>query len=354
MPPNVLHQESPWPQRWAVALACATFPLLWVGGLVTTTDAGLAVPDWPTTYGYNLFLYPLGTWLAGPWDIFVEHGHRLLGAAVGMLTIGLLVVILSRSDRRSMRWLSIAALGLVVFQGVLGGMRVVLNERTLAMLHGCVGPLFFGLTVALAVFSSKRWRMGASGSASALDDTEKHWQSQWHTSVSQAGHIRRLAVVTCILVYLQIVLGAVLRHVPVATEPATFALAVKFHLFMAAVLVLHVTVLTWSVLRHASHVPMLRLLSLALASLVALQLVLGAATWLVKYSVPYWASGWLSLPIGSITSGGPLQTHIVTAHVAAGSLLLAASLTLALYSMKLLSAPAAALSSTAPRMEVAV
>ena len=84
---------SPWPHRWAVALACATFPLVWVGGLVTTTDAGMAVPDWPNTYGYNLFLYPWQTWLAGPWDIFVEHGHRLLGATVGMMTIGLLAVL---------------------------------------------------------------------------------------------------------------------------------------------------------------------------------------------------------------------------------------------------------------------
>src|SRR5438132_1897116 len=81
--------RSPWPHRWAVALACATFPLLWVGGLVTTTKAGMAVPDWPNTYGYNLFLYPWQTWLAGPWDLFVEHGHRMLAASIGLLTIGL-------------------------------------------------------------------------------------------------------------------------------------------------------------------------------------------------------------------------------------------------------------------------
>ena len=64
---------------------CATFPLIWVGGLVTTYDAGMAVPDWPNTYGYNLFLYPWQTWLSGPWDLFIEHGHRLLGALVGMI-----------------------------------------------------------------------------------------------------------------------------------------------------------------------------------------------------------------------------------------------------------------------------
>jgi cytochrome c oxidase assembly protein subunit 15 len=80
---------SPWPHRWAVALACATFPLLWVGGLVTTTDSGMAVPDWPNTYGYNLFLYPWKSWITGPWALFLEHSHRLIGATVGMITISL-------------------------------------------------------------------------------------------------------------------------------------------------------------------------------------------------------------------------------------------------------------------------
>ena len=73
-----LQPESRWPHRLAVLLCCATFPLIWVGGLVTTYDAGMAVPDWPTTYGYNMFSYPLETWLYGPWDLFIEHGHRLL------------------------------------------------------------------------------------------------------------------------------------------------------------------------------------------------------------------------------------------------------------------------------------
>ena len=84
---------SPWPHRWAVVLACATFPLVWVGGLVTTTDAGMAVPDWPSTFGYNMFLYPWQSWLAGPWDLFVEHGHRLLASSVGLMTIGLVIVL---------------------------------------------------------------------------------------------------------------------------------------------------------------------------------------------------------------------------------------------------------------------
>ena len=80
---NCITTSSLWSHRWAVALSCATFPLLWVGGLVTTTDSGMAVPDWPNTYGYNLFLYPWETWITGPWALFLEHSHRLIGATVG-------------------------------------------------------------------------------------------------------------------------------------------------------------------------------------------------------------------------------------------------------------------------------
>ena len=329
--------RSPWPYRWAVVLACATFPLLWVGGLVTTTDAGMAVPDWPSTYGYNLFLYPWQSWLAGPWDLFVEHGHRLLAATVGMLTIGL-VVVLGRSDAR--RWMvcfGVVALGLVIFQGVLGGMRVLLDERTLAMLHGCIGPLFFALTVAMVVFTSPTWQSDTAPLAS-----------------SASGHVRRLAVATCILVYLQLVFGAVLRHVPLDSEPGTFLLAVRFHLFLAGVLVLHVLLLTWSMIRHFRAVQPLVRLALALLALISVQLLLGAATWIVKFAVPAWAAPWWPFGTFTIQADGWLQTHIITAHVAVGSLLLATSVALALLSLRMLATTAAALPhAAAGKIEVA-
>jgi heme a synthase len=306
-----------------VALACATFPLLWVGGLVTTTDAGMAVPDWPSTYGYNLFLYPWQTWVSGPWDVFVEHGHRLLASAVGLMTIGLLIVLWRSESRRWMRGLGIAALALVIGQGVLGGMRVLLDERTLALLHGIIGPMFFGLAVALVVFSSKTWAARATGSASA-------------------GAIGRLAIVTCILAYLQIVLGAVLRHVPVEAEPATFALAVRFHLFLAAVLSLHVVALVWLILSRARTARPLATLASTLAGLLLLQLGLGVMTWLVKFSVPYWAANWFPTMRQPIEEGGALQTHVITAHVAIGALLFVTSLATALYAQRLIAAPGAA------------
>ncbi|MCI0335534.1 MAG: COX15/CtaA family protein [Planctomycetes bacterium] len=337
MNPDFTHPASPWPHRWAIALACATFPLLWVGGLVTTTDSGMAVPDWPSTYGYNLFLYPWTTWLTGPWDLFVEHGHRLLGAMVGMMTIVLLALLWRRDDRRWMRWLGGAALALVIFQGVLGGMRVRFDERTLAMLHGCTGPLFFAVTVAMVVFTSRCW-----------------WLRESSAVPPSAGYIRRLALVTCILVYLQIVVGAVLRHVPVAAEPGAFVLAVRFHLFLAAAVTLHVALLAWFVLSHARTIKPLGGLAIILAGLVAVQLALGAGTWIVKFSVPAWVSDWISTGSVAVQDGGWLQTHIITAHVAAGSLLLATSLALALFGQRLLPFASAARDAVSRRWEAAV
>jgi cytochrome c oxidase assembly protein subunit 15 len=318
-------ESSRWPHRWAVVLACATFPLVWVGGLVTTTDAGMAVPDWPTTFGYNLFLYPWQTWLAGPWDLFVEHGHRLLAASVGMLTIGMLIVLWRKEPRIWVRWLGVAALALVIFQGVLGGLRVRFDERTLAMLHGCTGPLFFALTIAMVVVTSRRWLRREKDVPNA---------DQREISTPGAGPIRRLAVATCVFAYLQIVVGAVLRHVPIDSEPATFMHAVKFHLFLAAILALHILLLTWLVLRHARRGGPLARLTATMSGLLVLQIALGIGTWLAKYAVPAWATNLVPAMPHAIHADGWLQTHIVTAHVAVGSLILATSVAIALDAMR--------------------
>ena len=123
----------------------------------------MAVPDWPSTYGYNLFLYPWSTWVSGPWDLFIEHGHRLLGALAGLLTIGLLCATWRQEPRRWVRNMAWGALGLVLLQGGLGGARVVMDERVLALIHGCVGPLFLVYVTALAVVTSRHWRQDLPG-----------------------------------------------------------------------------------------------------------------------------------------------------------------------------------------------
>jgi cytochrome c oxidase assembly protein subunit 15 len=188
------------------------------------------------------------------------------------------------------------------------------------MLHGCTGPVFFAITVAIVVFTSRTWLQATQSSATA-----------------GAGIIRRLTPVVAVLAYLQIVLGAVVRHVPVDAQPDTFMLAVRFHLFMAAILTLHILGVAWIVQTRARNVRPLRYLSLILVSLVFAQIALGASTWIVKFAVPTWAGSWISPQSVAVIQGGWTQTHIITAHVAVGSLILGMAVALGLYSQRLLS-----------------
>ena len=315
-----LQPASPWPHRLAMLLACATFPLVWVGGLVTSYDAGMAVPDWPTTYGYNLFLYPWQTWVLGPWDLFIEHGHRLFASAVGLLAIGL-VIIVWRRDRRP--WLLYSALGalvLVCVQGVLGGLRVRLDERTFARIHGCVGPLFFGYAAALVAFTS-RW---------------------WHSAVprvdAQSGRLHRLAIATALVAYLQLVLGACLRHRPEGTTIDEFRMFGIAHLIVAGVLALHIALVTARVARGFRGERLLLRPALALCGLLLVQLGLGAATWVTHYGFPSWLSGYSWAAGYTVVAKSPLQIHLTTGHVAGGSLIFATAVILAVRSLRLLQA----------------
>ena len=291
---------------------------------MTTYDAGMAVHDWPTTYGYNLFLYPWQTWLSGPWDLLIEHGHRLLGALAGLLTITLTVVIWWQDQRRWMRWLALIALALVVGQGVLGGMRVVQNSTRLAMLHGCVGPVFFALCVALAAMTSRWWN--------TIHARHRH---------AGAGRLHHVAVFTAVLAYVQLIVGAQLRHMPVDASWTTFQSTIMAHLFMAGVLVLFVFLLVTRIfLQHRSQ-RRLCLPAAALALLVFVQLLLGGGAWVVKYSWPSWMAGVEWTQSYTIHADGLLQAITVTAHVANGSLILATALLLALRSLRLVRAAAA-------------
>lgn len=319
-PSKLTDSYSPWPFRVSLLLVCATFPLIWVGGLVTTYDAGMAVPDWPSTYGYNLFLYPWQSWLASPFDLFIEHGHRLLGSLAGILAIALVIAVYCCDRRVWFRRLAVAALALVVFQGLLGGLRVVLDERLIAMAHGCVGPLFFAMAAAMCVVSTRRWVEAKSSKLSVAD-----------TSVP------RLAVVTAALTYVQLVVGAGLRHLPASASPDVFRLLVIFHLVIAAVVTLHVGLVGWKVLAARQFPTVLKTPAAILAALMILQLILGGGTWVVNYSWPSWAvdfapTQWYT----TIEAKGLLQSLTVTAHVANGSLILSMAVVLSLYSCRLL------------------
>lgn len=288
---------SPWPHRIAVALACATFPLLFVGGLVTSKGAGLAVPDWPTTFGYNMFLYPWSRMVGG---IFYEHSHRLFASLVGLLTIVLAVAFWFREQRAWLRWLGVAALLLVVIQGVLGGLRVVLLEYLLAIVHAGIAQAFFALTVSLALFTSPDW--GRLPAEAPLPD---------------GGKVRRLCVMTTAIIYIQIALGAVLRHTGGYLDA---------HLLFAFLVAVHVILVLRRVAGLEAQRPLLVRSAALLTMLLALQLFLGAAAFFGKFT-PY-----LRLPMGALVA-------LTTTHLAVGALMLAASLWLTLRAYRLGAAP---------------
>ena len=185
----------------AVITACATFPLIFMGGLVTSHQAGMSVPDWPNSYGYNMFLFPPRLWIGG---ILYEHTHRLMGTVVGMLAIALVVASFrSTWAGKRERILAIAVLAAVIFQGVLGGLRVVLVKLDLAIVHACVAQAFFCLTAFMAVETSRWWQ---SPSPSAGIPGEG-WAGGKLTRA-----LVLLGLVTLLAIYGQLILGATMRH----------------------------------------------------------------------------------------------------------------------------------------------
>jgi cytochrome c oxidase assembly protein subunit 15 len=171
----------------------ATFPLIFMGGLVTSKQAGMSVPDWPNSYGYNMFLFPPRFWVG---NIFYEHTHRLMATVVGFLSILLAIAAYITEKRPWVRTLSFAVLGMVIFQGVLGGLRVVLIKLNLAIVHACVAQAFFCLASLVAVITSRWW----------IDAPDLS------TNTGQSRRLIPLAIFTVAAIYSQLIVGAVMRH----------------------------------------------------------------------------------------------------------------------------------------------
>lgn len=176
---------------FAILTAIATFFLLAAGGLVTSHEAGMSVPDWPNSYGYNMFLFPPSKWIGG---IFYEHTHRLWASCVGLMTTILAVWLWLKDPRKWMKWLGVAAFLLVVAQGVLGGLRVTLNMDNLGAIHGVVGQSFFVLMCAIALFTSAFWRETLAAN-----------------KLNVPPGLRALVLATTILIFCQLILGATMR-----------------------------------------------------------------------------------------------------------------------------------------------
>ncbi len=282
---------SVWPHRLAVVTVCATFPLLFIGGLVTGKGAGLAVPDWPTTFGYNMFLYPWSQMVGG---IFYEHSHRLAGSFVGMCTILLTLALWLKEPRRWLRWLGVAALAMVIIQGVLGGLRVVLLENTLAIVHASLAQAFFAFAGALALFTSQEWRGGRPETASL--------------KINDDGKLLRLGIITTVMIYLQIVFGAVLRHTGERLDA---------HLLFAGLVIVHVFLIVQRVTKSYSNHPRLLRPAGLLGALLAVQLLLGLGSYFGKYT-----------SMLRISAEGVV--YITTIHLIVGALMLVTGLILTL------------------------
>lgn len=281
----------------AIVLAWSTVGLIFVGGLVTSTGSGLAVPDWPLSFG-QVFPPMVG-------GIFYEHGHRMVATAVGTLTL-VLAIWSWRSERRPLpRQLAFAALGVVIAQGLLGGLTVLLLLPTaISVAHACLAQAFLCVTVALALVTAPDWEI----TAGRLTD--------------DGSGLPGLTLATALIIYVQLVLGAVMRHTGAGLAIPDFPLAlgrvvpplddpgVAIH-FAHRVVGLTVAALTiWTasrVVRTHPHERALRGPAFVSIALVLTQITLGALTvWTAKAVLP------------------------TTAHVACGAALLATCFLLAI------------------------
>jgi cytochrome c oxidase assembly protein subunit 15 len=215
---------------------------------------------------------------------------------VGLLTVALALTLWFREQRDWLRWLGLAALGLVIVQGVIGGLRVILLEHTLAIIHAAFAQAFFVLTVSLVVFTSAGW--------------SRNLQSE---ALADGARLRRLCMSTTAVIYIQAAFGAILRHTGERLDA---------HLFFAAVVALHVSLIVSRVTRSHSHQVKLARPAGLLGALLLAQLSLGFASYVGKFTSA------LRLTTGTVVL-------LTTSHLVIGALMLASSLVLTLYCYRL-------------------
>jgi cytochrome c oxidase assembly protein subunit 15 len=275
--------------RFAVATAVSTLGLIVAGGLVTSTESGLSVPDWPLSYG-RLMPPMVG-------GVFYEHGHRMVATTVGILTVILAVLLARKEPRRWVRRLGYLAVATVVAQGVLGGLTVIfLLPTAISVAHACLAQTFFCLAVTLAIVTSPRWRPRASFARLPAS---------------------RLAAGAAAAVFVQLVLGAVMRHTKAGLAIPDFPLAFgrlvpRIDSFPVAIAFAH------------------RAWALAVAALVIAAAVGAYRSGLRRSAVFLGLLVPAQVALGALTVLSRKDVAITTAHVATGALLLGTSLALSL------------------------
>jgi len=275
--------------RFAVVLACWTFLLIIAGALVTSNDAGLSVPDWPTSFGS---LYKIPKLVGG---VRFEHTHRMIAQGAGLLTIILAVWAGLAEKRRWVRILGYSAIGTVIAQGILGGLTVLFYlPPPISSAHAALAQTFFCLTVAMALFTGKKW----------VEEQPRIEFDQRRPSLFT------LTLLSIFALYVQLILGAMFRHHGLSWWP---------HLLNAVVVSF---ILAWTAVRALSfysHVEAVRRPAILMLSLMIAQLCLGFTAFLTRVA---WGKD-------AVQPEFPMVVSTV-AHVAVGALLLASTVILAI------------------------
>lgn len=269
--------------RFSKFLVACTVILILAGSLVTSHDAGLSVPDWPTSYGWNMFTFPPSMWVA---NILYEHGHRLIASTVGFLTVIMAVWLWIAEPRRWLRWFGVAALGSVIAQGVLGGLTVLFFlPAAISTAHAGLAEIFFCMTVAIAIFTSPGWIAGYDGNEDRREGRA--------VRTPMESPLRWLATTATVLIYSQILIGATMRHTGAGLAIPDFPLmfghlipdhwsgAIAIH-FAHRVGALFVTTCLLALFAHIrsryNERPELMRPATLIVALVAVQVTLGALT----------------------------------------------------------------------------
>jgi cytochrome c oxidase assembly protein subunit 15 len=295
---------------YAMATAGAAFILLLSGGLVTSKGVGMTVPDWPNSYGYNMFLFPISRWVGG---IFYEHVHRLIASGVGLMTIILAISLWMAEPRKWVRVLGYIAVATVIVQGVLGGLRVTMILDELGIFHGMLAQAYVSLLVVICIATSKAFATGGA-----------RWR--WH-----APGLMRWAVVLTALVYLQLAIGAIMRHEHAGLAIHDFPLAYGQIWPMvnaeqlAAINAQRIASGEVPTTIGFIHIQMLhRLMAVVLAGLViAYAWQARRAAMGVRIASRWWvALVFVQIALGAWTIWSNKAADVTTAHVAVGALIL--------------------------------
>ena len=288
--------ELRWRFRFTVLTVVLTIILLSWGAVVTSIEAGLAVPDWPTTFNSIDPVNPIPRWWAIP-SVLAEHGHRLMGMLVGFATVILVTWTLLTESRQWVKMVAGGALLLVIIQGILGGLRVVWVSLDLAVVHACVAQLYFSTLISLAFFTSSTW-LNAAG---VLDESET------------TSRFRNVALITTLGLYIQIILGALVRHPGAGSN----LLLVSTH-FLGAIVVTGLVVIAvkWAK-RAAAETGIVPRMAHLLAGVLGVQFILGIVAYLL-------------ISVDEFAGRSVLPTILSTLHMVVGALLLASSVLLVL------------------------